>query len=142
MPISLGKAAAFDFLGDAVAAVAVEHGFEPGEARATITAAADLLGVPADAAKFLVFRRALASKECIQLPPAMAAELAVSLLVELVPAAAASVWALDDDGETICLAAYGKAPRSAGIREVVRVRTRRPRAPLGQDPGAARQPLG
>ena len=30
-------------------------------------------GVPADAAKFLVFRRALASKECIQLPPAMAA---------------------------------------------------------------------
>jgi signal transduction histidine kinase len=121
MPITLGKAAAFDFLGDAVAAVAVEHGFEPGEARATIAAAADLLGVSADAANFLVFRRALASKECIQLPPAMAAELAVSLLVELAPAAAASVWALDDDGETSCLAAYGKAPRSSGIREVVRV---------------------
>jgi signal transduction histidine kinase len=31
------------------------------------------------------------------------------------------VWALDEDGETTCLAAYGKAPRSAGIREVVRV---------------------
>jgi signal transduction histidine kinase len=121
MPISLAQAAAFDFLGDAVAAVTVEHGFEPGEARATIAAAADRLGVVAEAAKFLVFRRALASKECIQLPPAMATELAVSLLVELAPAAAASVWALDEDGETTCVAAYGKAPRSAGIREVVRV---------------------
>jgi signal transduction histidine kinase len=122
MPIQLGQAAAFDFLGDAVAALALEDGFEPGEARTTIAAAADLLGVPADAAKFLVFRRALASKECIQLPPAAAAELAVSLLVELAPAAAAaSVWALDNDGESICLAAYGKAPRSRGIREVVRV---------------------
>ncbi len=121
MPISLSKAAAFDFLGDAVAALAVEHGFAPGEARATIAAAAELLGVPVDAASFLVFRRSLASRECIQLPPATAAELAVSLLVELAPAAAASVWALDDDGETTCLAAYGKAPRSAGIREVVRV---------------------
>src|SRR5437588_11001761 len=48
MPKSLGKSAAFDFLGDAVAGVAVEHGFEPGEARATIADAADLLGVPAD----------------------------------------------------------------------------------------------
>ena len=121
VPLSLGTAAAFDFLGDAVAALAVEHGFEPGEARATIAAAAERLGVPADAARFLVFRRALASQECIQLPPATAAELAVSLLVELAPAAAASVWALDEDGETSCLAAHGKAPRSSGIREVVRV---------------------
>lgn len=121
MPNSLGKTAAFDFLGDAVAAVAVEHGFQPGEARATIVAAAELLGVQAEAAKFLVFRRALASKECIQLPPAMAAELVVSLLVELAPAAAASVWALDDDGDVTCLAAYGTAPRSSGIREVIRV---------------------
>lgn len=121
IPTSLGKAAAFDFLGDAVAGVTVEQGFAPGEARATIVAAAELLGVPAEAAKFLVFRRALASKECVQLPPARAADLAVSLLVELAPAAAASVWALDEDGETTCLAGFGKAPRSAGIREVVRV---------------------
>jgi signal transduction histidine kinase len=121
MPISLGNDAAFDFLGDAVAAVALEHEFAPGQMRATIVAAAERLGVPADAARFLVFRRALASKECIQLPPATAARLAVSLLVELAPAAAASVWALAEDGETTCLAGYGKAPRSAGIREVVRV---------------------
>jgi signal transduction histidine kinase len=121
IPINLGKDAALDFLGDAVAAVAVEHGFEPGEARATVVAAADLLGVPADAARFLLFRRALSSHECLQLPPVAAAELVVSLLVELAPAAAASVWALDEAGETTCVAAHGKAPRSSGIREVVRV---------------------
>ena len=34
-----GQGAALDFLGDAIVAVAIEHRFEPGEARAAVTAA-------------------------------------------------------------------------------------------------------
>src|SRR5262249_17430460 len=74
-----GQGAALDFLGDAVVAVAVEHRFEPGEARAAVTAAADELGVPPEAAAFAVFRRALAGKEFAQLPPAVAPEPALAL---------------------------------------------------------------
>jgi signal transduction histidine kinase len=115
-----GQGAALDFLGDAIAAVAVAHRFEPGEARAAVTSAADELGVPPEAAAFAVFRRALASKEFAQLPPAAAAELALALLVELAPAAAGSLWTLDSAGSTTCLVSHGKAPRSRRLREVAR----------------------
>jgi signal transduction histidine kinase len=115
-----GQGAALDFLGDAVAAVAVEHRFEPGEARAAVVAAAEKLELPPEAAAFAVFRRALASKEFAQLPPTVAAELTLVLLAELAPAAASSLWILDDAGSTTCLAAHGKAPRSRRLREVAR----------------------
>ncbi len=115
-----GQGAALDFLGDAVVAVAVEHRFEPGEARAAVIAAAGELGLPPEAAAFAVFRRALASKESAQLPPAVAAELALTLIVELAPAAASSLWILDAAGATTCLVSHGKAPRSRRLREVAR----------------------
>ena len=115
-----GQGAALDFLGDAVVAVALEHRFEPGEARAAVIAVADDLGLPPEVAAFAVFRRALASKEFAQLPPAVAAELALALLVELAPAAAGSLWFLDAAGSTTCLVSHGKAPRSRRLREVAR----------------------
>jgi signal transduction histidine kinase len=115
-----GQGAALDFLGDAVVAITVEHRFEPGEARAAVIAAADELGLPPEAAAFAVFRRALASKEFAQLPPTVAAELALVLLVELAPAAAGSLWILDAAGATTCLVSHGKAPRSRRLREVAR----------------------
>jgi len=87
----LGQGAALDFLGDAIVAIAVDHSFEPGEARAAVTAAAEELDMSPEAAAFVVFRRALASKELAQLPPAVAAELTLALLVELAPAAASSL---------------------------------------------------
>jgi signal transduction histidine kinase len=117
---SWSQGAALDFLGDAIVAIAVEHVFEPGEARAAVTAAAKELDLKPEAAAFVVFRRALASKEFAQLPPAVAAELALALLVELAPAAAGSLWILDAAGSTTCLVSHGKAPRSRRLREVAR----------------------
>jgi signal transduction histidine kinase len=115
-----GQGAALDFLGDAVAAVAVDHHFEPGQIRAAVTTAAGELGLPPEAAAFAVFRRALASREFVQLPPSVAAELVLALLVELAPAAACSVWILDAAGSTTCLVSHGKAPCSRRLREVAR----------------------
>jgi signal transduction histidine kinase len=115
-----GQGAALDFLGDAIVAVALEHTFEPGEARTAITAAADELGLPAQAAAFAVFRRALGSTEFAQLPPIAAAELALTLLVELAPAAASSLWIVNATGATTCLVGHGKAPCSRRLREVAR----------------------
>jgi signal transduction histidine kinase len=115
-----GQGAALDFLGDAIVAIAVEHQLDPGQARVAVTASADKLGLPPEAAAFAVFRRALASKEFAQLPPAVAAELSLVLLVELAPAAAGSLWILDAAGATTCLVSHGKAPRSRRLREVAK----------------------
>jgi signal transduction histidine kinase len=115
-----GQGAALDFLGDAIVAIAVEHRLDPGQARVAVTASADGLGLPPEAAAFAVFRRALASREVAQLPPAVAAELSLALLVELAPAAAGSLWILDAAGATTCLVSHGKAPRSRRLREVAK----------------------
>jgi signal transduction histidine kinase len=115
-----GQGAALDFLGDAVAAVALDHKFEQGEIRAAVTAAAEELGLRPEGAAFAVFRRALAGKDFGQLPPTVAVELALVLLAELAPAAAGSVWILDAAGSTTCLVSHGKAPRSRRLREVAR----------------------
>ncbi len=121
MPAALAEAAALDFLGDAIAAsTSAGHAVEPGEMRAAVVAAADLLGVPGDAAAFVVFRRALASKECVRLPPAAAAGLAVALLAELAPAAAAALWALDAGGAASCIAGCGETPQARALREAAR----------------------
>jgi signal transduction histidine kinase len=114
------QGAALDFLGDAVAAVAVDHHFEPGQVRAAVVAAAEEIGLPGEAAAFAVFRRALASTGFVQLPPAVAAELALALLVELAPATACSLWILDAAGSTTCLASHGSAPCSRRLRETAR----------------------
>ncbi len=115
----LEQGAALDFLGEAVAAVAVEELWSPGEARAMVTLAAEDLGLTEEAATFAVFRRALASTEVAQLPPAVAADLIVSLLVELAPAAAASLW-VADAGSTRCVAAAGAGPRSRRLKDAAR----------------------
>jgi signal transduction histidine kinase len=115
-----GQGAALDFLGDAIVAIAADHKLEAGEARAAVIAAADEIGLPPEAAAFAVFRRALGSKGFAQLPPTVAAELALALLVELAPAAAGSLWILDAAGSTTCLVSHGKAPRSRRLREVAR----------------------
>jgi signal transduction histidine kinase len=112
-----GQGAAVDFLGDAVVALAGDHRFEPGEIRAAVTAAAGHLGLAAEAAAFAVFRRALASKEFIQLSPPVGAEFALALLVEFAPAAASSLWIVDAAGSTVCLVSYGDEP-SDGLREI------------------------
>jgi signal transduction histidine kinase len=112
-----GQGAAVDFLGDAVVALAIDHSFEPGEARAAVTAAAGQLGLVPEAVAFAVFRRALASKEFIQLSPSLGAELALALLVELAPAAASSLWILDAASSTSCLASHGEPP-SDRLREI------------------------
>jgi len=120
VPSGFGTAAALDFLAGAVAAIAADDRFRPGEARAAVTSAAELIGISPEPAAFLVFRRGLASKESIQLPPTSATELVLALVVEFARVSAASLWVLDPAGRTTCLAARGKSARSRAMREVGR----------------------
>ena len=116
----LGSVAAIEFLGDVVAALASDGGWAPGEARDAIVRVAVALGFSEDGTLLATFRRAVAGTECAKLPPSAAIDLILTLLVELGPARAASVWALEPSGRTGCLAAAGKAPRSRRLREAAR----------------------
>jgi signal transduction histidine kinase len=114
------QGAVLDFLGEAVVVMCIDDRFQLGEARAAVVDAAEEIGLSPETAAFAVFRRAVASRECIQLPPALAADLILALLVELAPAAASSLWTIDPGSATTCLASTGKAPQSRRLREVAR----------------------
>ena len=112
--------ASVDFLGDAVATLAVDGAWRPGEIREAVDSVARALGVEPPGLRLAVLRRALVGRDVQQLPPQLAAGLLLELLVELSPADAASVWQPSLDGGFDCLASAGDAPTSRRMHAAAR----------------------
>jgi len=111
------RSAAVEFLGDAVATLALDGAWEKGAAREAVSASAPVFDMAPGAALLAVFLRALTNSDVGQLPPQIATELFLWLLVELGPAEAASLWAATGpSGRVACLAAAGEAPKSRRFR--------------------------
>jgi signal transduction histidine kinase len=110
------RSAAVEFLGDAVATLALDGAWEKGSAREAVSASAPVFDMSPGAALLAVFLRALTNSEVGQLPPQIATELFLWLLVELGPADAASLWAAGPSGRVRCLAAAGEAPKTRRFR--------------------------
>jgi signal transduction histidine kinase len=110
------RAAAVEFLADAVTTLALDGAWEPGAARRAVVASAAAIETSRGAALLAVFLRAIASSDVAQLPPQIAADLFLWLLVELGPAEAASLWAVGPSRRAECLAAAGDAPKSRRLR--------------------------
>jgi signal transduction histidine kinase len=117
---ALAPAAALTFVGEAIAAAAID-GVWPREASARIILrlAADLDAAEADVALTL-FRSAVWTRESAQLPPATAIDFVLSLLVDLGLIEGASLWEAETPGTTECVAAAGKAARSRRMGETAR----------------------
>lgn len=103
------------------ASLAIDGGREPGEARDAIARSAAAFGFSEEATLLATFRRAIAGTECAKLPPSAAADLILTLLVELGSAEGASLWALERSGRTGCLAAAGNAPPKTGLHDAARL---------------------
>lgn len=114
------EAAAFDFLGAALAGLFAGEQLPPTEAHAAVAQTAAALGVAPEAAAFAVYRRSLAGSESGSLPPGRAIELIVSLLAELAPLSDVSLWNLDEDGKLTCVAATGEGAHGRRLREAAR----------------------
>jgi hypothetical protein len=111
------RAAALEFLAETVTALVLDRGVEPGGARELVGAAAAALEIAEEAAALTVFMRALASADVAQLPPHLAVEMLLELVVELGPADAVSLFTLDGpSGQLECAASSGEAPRSRRMR--------------------------
>jgi signal transduction histidine kinase len=117
---ALAPAAALTFVGEAIAAAAID-GVWPREAsaRVILRLAADLDAAEADVALTL-FRSAVWTRESAQLPPATAIDFVLSLLVDLGLIEGASLWEAETPGSTECVAAAGKAARSRRMGETAR----------------------
>jgi signal transduction histidine kinase len=110
------RAAALEFLAEAVAALVLEKAVEPGEVRSVVAEVAGAIGVSTGTASLAVFLRALAAREVAQLPPRLAMGFLLDLLLEVGPADAVSLWTGSSSGRLARVASAGHAPRSRRLR--------------------------
>jgi signal transduction histidine kinase len=109
---SARRVATVQFIGDAVAALALDGALTGQEIRKTLAEAAALLDIPAEALRLLVYRQALASREAAQFSPRLAADFFLQMLIHLDVVQAASLWTPGDRGRLECVVEAGDAPRS------------------------------
>jgi signal transduction histidine kinase len=110
------RAAALEFLAEAVAALVLEKAVEPGEVRGVVADVAGAIGVSTGAASLAVFLRALAAREVAQLPPRLAMGFLLDLLLEVGPAEAVSLWTGSSSGRLARVASAGDAPGTRRLR--------------------------
>jgi signal transduction histidine kinase len=110
------RSAAVEFLGSAVATLALDGVWQPHAAREAVVEAARAIDMSPGAALLAVFLRAIASTEAAQLPPNMAVELFLWLLAELGPARTISLWTKGPTGRIGFLAGAGEATKTRRIR--------------------------
>jgi signal transduction histidine kinase len=114
------RTAALEFVAEAVAALVLENAFKPGEVRSVVSDAGTAIGVSPGAASLAVFLRAIAARDVAQLPPRLAMEFLLEILLELGPAEAVSLWTAPSAGRLACVAATGGAPGSRRLRTAAR----------------------
>jgi signal transduction histidine kinase len=114
------RVAAAEFVSEALTTLLLEKAIAPGEARDIVSRIAAATGRSVESATLAVFLTALSARDVAQLPPGLAMDLILHLLVELAPADAVSVWANDATGRFVCLASAGEAPESRRLRAAAR----------------------
>jgi signal transduction histidine kinase len=112
--------AALEFVADAAATLVLENALKPGEVRSVVADVAAVIGASPGAASLAVFLRALSARDVAQLPPRLAMEFLLELLLELGPADAVSLWTVPAPGRLACVAASGDAPGSRRLRTAAR----------------------
>jgi signal transduction histidine kinase len=114
------RVAAVEFVAEALTTLLLEKAIAPGEAEEIVSSIAAGTGHSFESVTLAVFLRASSGHDVAQLPPALAMDLVLNLLVELAPADAVSVWANDSNGRFVCLASAGDAPESRRLRVAAR----------------------
>jgi signal transduction histidine kinase len=110
--------AALLYAADALAASVVEEGASAiDDIDQLVATVAEITELSVDSAAFALYMRASASPQILNLPPRVAAEAHLRLLVGLAPVTDASVW-VDELGGAHCIAAVGDAAETRRFRHI------------------------
>jgi signal transduction histidine kinase len=114
------RTAALEFVAEAVASLVLENAVKPGEVRRVVADVGAVTGVSPGAAWLAVFLRTIATRDVAQLPPRLAMDFLLDLLLELGPAEAVSLWTVSPSGRLACAASSGEASGSRRMRTAAR----------------------
>ena len=94
-----------------IAALAIERPWEPGAIRHVVAHIADALDLPADEIRLALFREALGDPRLASLPPGLAIQTSLRLLLAFAPVAAASFWIVNPAQSLRCVVRIGAGAR-------------------------------
>jgi signal transduction histidine kinase len=110
--------AAIVFAADALVSMVIEKGaLGIDHVENLVEAVAGVTGLSEDTAAFSLYLRASTSPQLLNLPPRVAAETHLRLLVGLAPITDASLW-VDELGTALCVASVGEAAKTRRCRSV------------------------
>jgi signal transduction histidine kinase len=107
-----------------VVALATDGDLDATDARVAVDTLAEARGEPVEAARFDLYRNACASPQLVELPPIVACEIQLRLLVLLGAASEASLWKVADGGVEP-LVSIGDGAESRRARATARAALRR-----------------
>jgi len=108
------------YAADVIVSLAVDGQLDPGDTGITAGALSQACGIPLAAASFDVYLRTTASPILLELPPVVAAEIQLRLLIDLGVAAEVSLWRRAVNGDIECLFALGGDRNDRNVRSEAR----------------------
>ena len=115
---SMSTAAAMAYAGDLFVLCTIERRWTRGDAERIVSRLARLLDLSADSIALQLFLGAVRAPQLHDLPPAMALEAQLRLLLALAPATEISLWTKAQDGRAVCLVRDGSTTETRRFRNV------------------------
>ncbi len=115
---SMSTAVAMAYAGDLFVLCTIERRWHRGEAERVVSRLALLLDLAADSVSLQLFLGAVRAPQLHDLPPAVALETQLRLLLALAPITEISMWTKGLDGRAVCLAQDGLTTQTRRFRVV------------------------
>lgn len=112
--------AAHAYAADVLASLAAEGDLDPTDTQITAGALAETCSTPLAAASIDLFLRTISSPTLLELPPVVAAEIQLRLLLHLDVAGEVSLWRRASDGDVECLISLGADATDRTVRAEAR----------------------
>jgi signal transduction histidine kinase len=116
----LSPALALSFASDAFVSLAVERTWPRHDVARLVPSLGRLLGCTAEEVRLQLLVGALRAPQLLELPPQVAIEVQLSILIALAPVQEASLWTRDASGRPECVASIGTASLSRRVRLAAR----------------------
>ena len=114
----MSTAVAMAYAGDLFVLCTIERRWHRGEAERVVSRLSRLLELSADSIALQLFLGAVRAPQLHDLPPAVALETQLGLLLALAPATEISLWTKAQDGRAVCLVREGSTTETRRFRNV------------------------
>ena len=114
----LSETVVYTFAADLFVSLALERAWRPQDAHRLVAALTGVVQADADEIAVQLLTGALRAPQLLELPPLVALDVQLSMLLAVSPAVEASVWIRDESGRAECLVAVGETATTRRFRTI------------------------